>query len=374
MRYALLTIWFDWRRYLMGVLAVAFSNVLIILQFGIMIGLISMVSRPVDMACADIWVASPNTPSCDLGLPIARHWINRLEQEPAVSATDEFIQTFMFWTSQAEGNILCVILGCNLHENTLGPGRQLTREQRLLLSEVGTVLLDHKDRARLGIERVGQIGEIAGRRVRVVGFLADLGSMTGPYVICSLQTARQMLGVVGYDPHTTTYLLATCQDPGQVAGVLSRLRRFPHISAYAAEDFSRKSRWYWLVTSRSGIAVGFMSALGLLVGAVVTSQSLYSAIVVTRKELALLRALGAGRGRVRMFVIQQALVVGIAGVGVGMPLAMGLSVLARTLGTRALVPSWLVAAAALVTLAMALLAGLAALRSLKHTEPEQLLR
>ncbi len=76
----------------------------------------------------------------------------------------------------------------------------------------------------------------------------------------------------------------------------------------------------------------------------------------------------------RLFVIQQALVVGLAGISLGMPLALALAFCARAAGTRAMLPGWLMAAGALITLGMALLAGLAALRSLKHTEPEQLLR
>jgi putative ABC transport system permease protein len=48
--------------------------------------------------------------------------------------------------------------------------------------------------------------------------------------------------------------------------------------------------------------------------------------------------------------------------------------LAAELGARVLLPGWLLAGAVFVTLWMALLAGLAALRSLRLVEPATLLR
>ena len=45
MSYALLTLWFDRQRYLPGVLAVAFSALLIALQCGLLFGLLSVSFR-----------------------------------------------------------------------------------------------------------------------------------------------------------------------------------------------------------------------------------------------------------------------------------------------------------------------------------------
>src|SRR6516225_8890448 len=118
MRFATQTVWFERRRYLAGVLAVAVSNVLIGLQVGIMIGLVGMVSIPIDLSSAHIWLTSPNTPSCDLGLPISKEWRNRLEMRPEIQAVDECIQSFSFWNNPAKGNVLVILLGINLSENS----------------------------------------------------------------------------------------------------------------------------------------------------------------------------------------------------------------------------------------------------------------
>jgi putative ABC transport system permease protein len=374
MKFALLTLWFERRRYFPGVLAVAFSTVLIALQIAIMLGLVSLVSLPVDLSSADVWIASHNTPSCDLGLPISRKWTDRLAMQPEVVATDEFFQNFTFWKDPTQGNVLVMLLGCNVTTGSLGPVGHLSPAQCVLLSEPGAVLLDASDCGRLGIDRIGQTGEVYGQRVRVVGFTRGMGSITGPYVLCSLQTARQLLGAFEYGSDYTTYALARCADPAQAAAVARRFGDSHEISAFAGEEFSWKTRRYWLVTTKVGVAVGFVALLGLLVGTLVTSQTLYAATLVSMKELALLRALGAPRWRLALYVLEQSLLVGLIGLGLGLGLTAALARLAATLGTNAFLPSWLLIGTTAVVLGMALLSGLFALRSLRHIEPGQLLR
>src|SRR5438876_9672610 len=74
MSYALATLWFERQRFLPGVLAVAFSALLIALQCGLLLGLFSITSLPIDETHADVWVGHPEVPSVDLGRPIAEAW------------------------------------------------------------------------------------------------------------------------------------------------------------------------------------------------------------------------------------------------------------------------------------------------------------
>src|SRR5260370_27997574 len=66
--------------------------------------------------------------------------------------------------------------------------------------------------------------------------------------------------------------------------------------------------------------------------------------------------------------------VGIVGIVLALPTTFGLSHVAEVMGTRMLLPHWLLGSVMVVTMAMAVLSGLAALRSLRLTEPASLLR
>jgi putative ABC transport system permease protein len=131
---------------------------------------------------------------------------------------------------------------------------------------------------------------------------------------------------------------------------------------------------HWLTKTKAGIALGYAAALGLLVGAVVTSQTLYAATAASLREYAVLRALGIPRWRMGLLVVAQAFWVGIIGIALAMPVFYGLANLAEHLNVPVERPWWLQVSAAGVTLGMALLSGLTALRSLRQVEPAMLLR
>jgi putative ABC transport system permease protein len=107
---------------------------------------------------------------------------------------------------------------------------------------------------------------------------------------------------------------------------------------------------------------------------VVTSQTLYAATAASLREYAVLRALGIPRWRMGLMVLSQSFWVGIIGVGVALPLFYGLAQLAEHWNVPVARPWWLLPSAATVTLAMAMVSGLLALRSLRQVEPATLLR
>jgi putative ABC transport system permease protein len=372
MSYSLATLWHERQRYLPGVLAVAFSALLIALQCGLLMGLFSITSLPIDHTTADIWMGSPKVLSVDLGRAIREDYLARLASQPEVERCEIYLQGFAYWSKPDGGTELCMVIGSRLEEGSLGRVQELTPDLSEKLTEPGAIVVDESDLDRLGIKGVGSVAEISGYHVRVVGLTHGLKSLAGPYVFCSISTAHERLRLL---PDQVTYVLARCHDPRQAPTVVKRLtERYDNISAFTSSDFSFRSQWHWLTKTKAGIALGYAAALGLLVGAVVTSQTLYAATAASLREFAVLRALGIPRWRMAIMVMSQSFWVGIIGVGLALPAVHGLAHLADHLGVRVLLPWWLQVGATVVTLFMALMAGLLALRSLRQVEPAMLLR
>lgn len=371
MSYSLSTLWYDRQRYLPGILAVAFSALLIALQCGLLLGLFSITSIPVDHTNADIWVGAPEVLSVDLGRPIREATIALLANEPAVERVEIYLQGFSYWSKPDGGTELCMVIGCRLDENALGKVKELTPELYSRLSEPGAVVIDESDMDRLGIKKINDVAEVAGTRVRVVGLTKGLKSLAGPYVFCSVNTARPLLRVF---PDQITYVLGKCYKKEDATKVVEKLRENPNISAFTSWEFSFRSRMHWLTKTKAGIALGYAAALGLLVGAVVTSQTLYAATAASLREFAVLRAMGIPRWRMQLLVMNQSLWVGLLGVALALPAVHGLAEVADYLGVKVELPMWLLGSATGVTLSMALLSGLFALRSLRNVEPAALLR
>ena len=374
MSYSLTTIWHERQRFLPAILAVAFSAILIAVQCGLMIGLLSMISAPVDRATADVWVGYPGIRSVDLGRPMPDRWVHRLAAQPEVERAETCILGFSLWTSLAdrEGPAtpeVCTIVGTRLDAGSIGAVDALRNdpELRARLAEPFTVAVDEGEVGRLGITgKVGEQAEILGRRVRVVGFVRGYKSIGGPYVFCSEETARPMLR---YGRGDVTYLIARCRNSLDADAVSRRLKQHPRMSVYTADEFSRNTRMHWLFTTKAGVAVGFTALLGLLVGAVVTSQTLYAATAAMQKEFATLRAMGIPRWRLQLSVLTQSFWVGLFGIVVAAPITLAITEGANRLGTQVRLHPLVLLAAAAITMLMAVGSGLAALRSFQHVDP-----
>src|SRR5436190_960322 len=119
MSYSLATLWHERQRYLPGVLAVAFSALLIALQCGLLLGLFSITSIPVDHTEADIWVGSPEVLSVDLGRPISQSYATRVASL-GVPDWELYYQGFAYWTKPTGGDELCMVIGSRLEPEALG--------------------------------------------------------------------------------------------------------------------------------------------------------------------------------------------------------------------------------------------------------------
>ncbi len=419
MSFSLATLWYERQRYLPGVLAVAFSALLIALQCGLLLGLFSVTSIPVDYTRADIWIGSPAVRSVDLGRPIPEELMSRLAGQPEVKHTEIFHQGFAYWVDNKQRSELCIIMGSRMDDGALGwvmdkdTGNGLTPEMRAKLTEPGAIIVDNKDKDRLGIKEVGDTAEINGHRVRVVDFINGYKSLAGPYIFCSLRTARPLLHLRN---DQTIYLLAKCNNESDAKRVVARLReqygnpnqeegfvyrtiadlwgisvprpkdggsaqvkeepgdKSKDMSVFTADEFSFRSRWHWLTKTGGGIALGYAALLGLLVGGVVTSQTLYAATAASLREFAVLRALGIPRRRMQIAVLAQSFWIGLAGIALALPAAFALARLADSIGAKVQLSWYVLVGDVTVTMIMAILSGLAALRSLQNVDPALPLR
>jgi putative ABC transport system permease protein len=374
MPYSLTMIWREPRRYLPAVLAVAFSDVLITVQVGLLLGALAVLALPIDHSEAQVWVASPQVLSIELGHPIPESWRSRLASIPEVIETEPYLYGFSYWRKPLGGSEVCCVIGSRLEEGALGAISDLTAEMRTRMTEPGAVVVDQTELERLGVSGVGDVAEMAGRRVRVVGLLQGLKSLGPPYVFCSLRTAYQLQPLFREFPGHTMYLLGRCRAGADAPTVVRRLRAKPDLSAFTREEFSAQTQLFWATRTEAGIGMGFTALLSLLVGMAVTSQTLYAATAASLREYAVLRALGVPRRRIVGMVMAQSLWVGLGGIAVAVPAIFALAAGGSSAGARVILPPWLFALGSGLTLAMALASGLAALRSLRMVEPITLLR
>ncbi|MDD2768022.1 MAG: ABC transporter permease [Methylococcus sp.] len=364
---------YDWRRYAAAVFAITFAGLLVLVQLALLLGLFGTVSVAIDQSDADLWIGYPKTQSVDLGRPLppgstVNAWMHRSVRrvEPLTFAIGDL--------RRPDGVAVSVFLyGIEPVPEGLAFARKLTPEQRRLLDEPDAVIIDVADQAKLGAN-VGALVEINGKRARIAGIVEGIRGVGTVSVLTSRASLRRFSPDLGT---TTTYQLVALRSgarPARVAGEIADAGGIKRYGVWTAEDFSVQSQIYWLLESGVGIGTGFASALALLVGVVITSQTLGGAILASLKEFAALRALGVSNASLRQVVLEQSWWLGLIGLGLTGLLTAASAWLGDTAHVAMSFPWWLLLGVSAVILAVALGSGLLALRPLYQADPANLLR
>lgn len=370
------TLVYEWRRFLPAVVAVGFASLLQLLQAALVLGIFGSASIYITASSADLWVGYPGTQSVSLGRPISSSVEMRLRMDPEVTRVEPFHWVDADWRGPNDtGGVTVFVSGIDASPDGMMFSRALPAALRARLNEPDAVIVDRADLDQLGMA-VGGTAAINGHRVRVVGVSTGLRALGGVNVVASLSTVAEL------DPQVDgtsrmTYFVAKLRDPGQAATVARRLygaTQFGSYDVWPASDFARRSELYWMFDTGAGVGVLFLASIVFLAGAVITSQTLVAAVVGSMPEYATLNALGVGLGALRKVVMEQAFWVGAIGVIGSVALAAAFLVFARSRSIPVALDPWATLACLLLSMVLAIVSGLAAMRSLRRADPASLLR
>lgn len=370
------TLIYEWRRFLPAILAVGFAGLLQLLQAALVLGIFGSASVYITGSSADLWAGYPGTQSVNLGRSIDSGVEMRLRMDPAVTAVEPFHWVDADWRGPNDtGGVSVFVSGINARPDGMMFAHALSPALRARLNEPDAVIVDRADLDSLGVG-IGDSAVINGHRVRVVGVSNGLRALGGVNVVASLATASE-LDTDPTNANRMTYFVAKLHDPAEADEVAARLRgnrAFGNYDVWTAESFARRSQLYWMFDTGAGAGVLFLAGVVFLVGAVITSQTLVAAVIGSVREYATLNALGVGVGALRKVVMEQAFWVGALGL-LGSTVLGGLALmLARSRSVPVALGPWTTLACLALCMGLAIVSGLAAMRSLRRADPATLLR
>ena len=361
----------EWRRFLPGLLSVTFAGVLMLVQLGLLIGMFGTVTVLIDSSRAALWVSSPAAESIDLAQPIPARLVATVRQRGEITRSEPLSLNEVLWRSAKGAKLSVSLIGLAADDAALGCPRALQAGLCAALAEPMAVIVDEADLDKLAIAP-GEFAEVNGRRVRVIAAAHGLRTIGSAYVFVSHQTARALLDGAGDD---TSFVLASL-DRGAAEPTRAALQAElgPRFRAWTQHEFSSASQRYWL--GESGVGAGFLfsSLLGLVIGVVITSQTLRAAILGSVREYAAYRAIGVPAASLMQVVLHQALWIGGAGVLLTLLTSIAVQALARAFDVPLVLSPAAVALAASVGLITAAVSGVLTLRELYRLEPAELLR
>jgi putative ABC transport system permease protein len=214
--------------------------------------------------------------------------------------------------------------------------------------------------------------EVGGRRTRIGG-LFELGvSFAGNgHLIMSDASFRRMFN---RPEGVTEFGLVRLKPGSDILSVQAKLQRQlpPDVRVLTRQQFVDLEQAFWDTNSPIGFIFLLGSVVGLLVGAVIVYQILYTDVSDHLGEYATLKAMGYADRYLYYVVLEEALILSVAGFPIGFGLAQLLYMLARDATHLPIVMTGPRAMVVLVlTILMCGISGFAAMRKLRSADPAE---
>jgi len=365
---ALKTLLHDKTRFFITVSGVAFAVALIMVQVGLFLGLLDNASVTIDKMDAELWITSKDTPNVDFSHAFPETRVERVRSIPGVARADNLIVGFM--NVQLPGGAEEGMLVYALDDFTKwgvpwdvegGDVRDLPRGKY--------IFLDESAEKRYGPFATGEYREVLGQRLKIIGRTRGAKSFTTtPIGFVDFELAQRL------SPQSlrgnTTYILVKLKDGANVEEVRKEIQaRLPHNDVFTREEWSSRSRGYWIKSTGIGFTMFMTVFLGTLVGIVVVAQTLYTQTMEHIKEFGTVKAIGGSNRDIYRILARQAGVAAVVGFLLGALPSLGVQSLVQKAGLQIVLTPAFGATVFAGTIVMCLLAAMFSFRKVASIDP-----
>jgi putative ABC transport system permease protein len=362
----------DRLRFAITVAGVAFAVTLVLVQVGLFMGLLAKATVTIENASADLWITSKETPNVDFAHTFPETRVLRVRGVPGVERADNLLIQFMNiqLPSGAEEGCLVYALddftAWNLPWNVQGADVSDLRRGAY-------VLMDRSAERRFGPFSVGDHREILGRRFKIIGTTTGAASFTtAPIVFMDYRNAQELLETL---QGKTEYILVKTAPGADALAVKAEIRRrLPFNDVYTRDEWARRSRTYWVVSTGLGMNMGITVFLGILVGIVVVAQTLYTSAVEHVKEFGTVKAIGGSNWDIYRILGEQAVIAAVVGFVLGGLMSLAMRPAMAKLYLNVLISPGFAAAVFVGTIAMCLGAAMLSFRRVASIDPALVFR
>jgi putative ABC transport system permease protein len=344
----------DIPRFLVAQAGIMFAVTLVTLQTGIFNGFTRSTGQLINNSDADIWVASESIVQVELTLPIPLSNVLQARKVAGVERAEALVFSSALWRRSGSEISYVRVVGFDLNGQLFTP-IDIKQGSISALNEPYTAIVDKTTLSSLDVKKIGDRVEVNSLPARVVGFTQGNRSIvSNPFMFTSLESANAYItsgrtssvscklpkgsedlactSTYSTTPNTPTpnqpppapnklvasdfitYVLIRAK-PGQDLRVLKqRLEAaLPNTRAFTRAEFIQKNQAFWQKRTGIGFVLGLGAVVGILVGAVIVGQILYSSVSDHLKEFGTLKAMGASDWVIYGVIIEQALWMAVLG-------------------------------------------------------------
>lgn len=363
----------DKLRFFITVSGVAFAVTLVFVQVGLFLGLMDNASLTIEHLDADLWVTSHNTANIDFAHAFPETYVKRVRSIPGVDRADNLIVWFMnvaLPNGAVEGT---EVYALEDFQRWQFPWK-MAEGNREDLRRGNYCIVDASAQKRWGAFRVGEYREILGRRLKIIGRAQDAKSFTTtPLTFMDYRLAQSL------NPSElrgrTTYILIKLAPGADRARVAAEIRqRLPYNDVFTGEEWAKRSRNYWIVSTGLGLNMYITVFLGCLVGIVVVAQTLYTSTMEHIREFGTVKAIGGGNGDIYAILGKQAGIAAVVGFGLGAVMAYAMQPLIHKIDLKLVIPASLSVAVFIGAVLLCLAAAMISFRKVASIDPALVFR
>ena len=305
-------------RFMAALAGVAFANVLVFVQLGIMNSMATATLRPYDFFRADIMISAGDSNALDEGGNVARQWMLQALADPDVADGVGLFVGKVPWDRADQDIVLTAFAVDPERPAFLSP--DIVTDGALLEMQ-GVAILDRlarglpRDQAAAIRPQTPLSFETEGRTLTVLNTFAGGGGFgVDGFLFVSDQSFLSLFP--SRSSAAPDHILLRLRPGADVEVVVERLRglisdRTLRIRSHA--DAAREELRYQQTQRPTGVIFGFGVLIGVLVGLVIVNQVLSADVADHLPEYATFKAMGYGPRFFLGIVIEEALVLGFLG-------------------------------------------------------------
>jgi len=361
-------------RFAVTLTGIVFALVLIIIQFGLFLGFTTTTSNNIDHSNADLWIVFHGVGYFDTGRLFSERKYYAVLATPGVQQAEKYIQNFANWKKPDGGMENIQVIG--FHPGSrLGEPWDIVQGNLMDVKQEDGVIVDELYKEKLGVAKLGDRVEIGDHRARVVGFTRGIRSFTtSPFVYTSFKNSLDYTRPEAKEDQLA-YILVKAAPEVSAAELKNSLKaRLTDVDIYTREEFSRRTRFYWMFTTGAGLAVLTAALMGLVVGIAVVAQTIYAATMDHIREYGTLKAMGATNGYLYRVLIEQAVWSAVLGYALAMLIAHFLVQASEKGGAVILMPPSVAIGMLFLAVGMCIAAALVSINKVTRIDPAMVFR
>jgi putative ABC transport system permease protein len=358
----------DRPRFAGNIVGIAISIILVTVQMGLLLGFARMITTMIRHASADLWIVSQAANSFEDAALIDEYQRFRALSVAGVTEAVPIVTGFAQWSMPTGVKTPVFIVGSGTGTAAgLRPWNLIEGDLRAL-SVPDAVAVDRSYSDRLGTTDYGAEVEIGGQRGRIMAVTKGIRSFTTtPYLFTSLDRAR---GYTGIPVSKASFLLIHLSPSADREMVKTELRaRLSDVDVLTPDEFSRRSRSFWLFGTGAGAALLAGAVLASLAGTVIVAQTLYASTKDHLDEFATLRAIGASGSYLRMVIALQAVISAIVGFLLALVLSIGVAKMTADAALPVVMTPGLTVGLFALTVIMCVVSGFSSIIKVMRVDP-----